>query len=267
MSWTTVDTSAGPVSVERVGSGPDLVALHSLLSDRHVFDPIVPALSESWTVHLVDLPGFGDTPRVEPGIERYADVVGALFEAQDLDPATTSVLGNGLGAFVALGTAVRFGDRFDRLVLAGCGAWFPEPAKDGFRTMIDRVSNGGMDAVLDVAVARIFTEDYLAAHPDVGEERRAVLRRTDPEAFTVACRSLIDLDLRDGASSIRNPTLVVTGSDDAATPPALGRDLADRIPAASYVELPGVAHAPQLQDPGGFLEVIAPFLEGGRARS
>ena len=267
MTSLTVDTEVGPVSLERVGSGPDLVVLHSLLSDRHVFDPIVPALSERWTVHLVDLPGFGHTARVAPGIDRYAEVVGALLDAGGHDPETTSLLGNGLGAFVALGTAVLHGDRFDRLVLAGCGAWFPEAAKEGFRTMIRRVSAGGMEAVLDVAVARIFTEEYLAAHPDAGEDRRAVLRLTDPAAFADACRSLVDLDYRDEAPAISNRTLVVTGSDDAATPPALGRDLATRIPGATYVEMPGVAHAPQLQDPDAFLDVILPFLDAGARRS
>lgn len=260
MTLETIRTPFGPVSFERLGSGPDLVLLHSLLSDRHVFDPVVPSLAEHWTVTLVDLPGFGHTPRVEVGIDRYADVVGAVLEEGGHDPQRTSVLGNGLGAFVALGAAVRHGDRFDRLVLAGCGAWFPEPAKDTFRAMIDRVSDGGMDAVLDVAVARIFTADFLDAHPEMGAARREVLRRTDPAAFVDACRSLVELDYRDAARSITNPTLVIVGSDDAATPPVLGRDLADRIPAANYVELPGIAHAPQLQDPDGFLSRVVPFL-------
>lgn len=263
MTVSTFETNRGAVSVERVGDGPDLVMLHSLLSDRHVFDPVVPALAERWRVNLVDLPGFGATGPAEVGIDNYADVVGALLESGEFDPSTTAVLGNGLGAFVALGAAVRHGDRFDRLVLVGCGATFPDGATAAFTAMAARVDEGGMGAVMDVAVRRIFSEDFLAAHPELEAERREVLERTDPAAFRTACLSLVGLDYRAAVGSITNPTLVVVGSDDLATPPAMGRDLADRIPGAGYIELPGIAHAPQLQDPGGFLAAVGSFLGMG----
>lgn len=261
-TFETFETARGPVSVERIGSGPDLVMLHSLLSDRHVFDPVVPDFARRWRVNLVDLPGFGSTRPVEPGIDHYAHLIGSLLEEGRFDPSTTAVLGNGLGAFVALGTAVHHGGRFDRLVLVGCGAGFSEEGKNAFRTMAARVATSGMEAILDQAVRRIFSEDFLATHPDRELERREVLGRTDPLAFQTACLSLVDLDYREEAKAIANPTLVVVGSEDSATPPALGRDLAARIPGARYLELPGIAHAPQLQDPEGFLAAVGPFLDG-----
>lgn len=255
-----VTTAAGPVSVERAGDGPDLVLLHSLLSDRHVFDTIVPTLAERRRVTLVDLPGFGATIPVERGMDRYAAVIAALLEAGGYEPSTTALMGNGLGAFVALATAVLHGDAFDRMVLAGCGAWFPPEGKTGLSAMIERVDAGGTEAILDVAALRMFSDDYLRAHPEVRIERHQVLRKTGREAFLTACRSLLDLDLRSQAGAVTTPTLVVSGSDDAATPASMGRDLAARLPRARHVELPGVAHAPQLQDPATFLAAIGEFL-------
>lgn len=260
-----IATASGTLSLQRQGAGPDLVLLHSLLSDRAVFDRVVPALARDWRVNAVDLPGFGTSTPVPPSIDAYADAVGSLLEAGGYDPATTAVLGNGLGAFIGLGAAIRHGHRFHRLVLVGCGAAFPEAARQAFHTMIDRVQTGGMEAVVDIAVRRIFSEEYLAAHPDELEQRRRVLLRTDPAAFVGACRALIDLDYRDRLGTVANPTLVVVGSEDAATPPALARGLTDGLIGAAYRELPGVAHAPQLQDPGGFLEVVLPFLDGSSA--
>lgn len=257
-----VDTGSGTISLERQGAGPDLVLLHSLLSDRAVFERIVPALIRSWRVNAVDLPGFGTSTPVPPSIDAYADAVGSLLEAGDYDPATTAVMGNGLGAFIGLGTAIRHGHRFHRLVLAGCGAAFPEAAKQAFRTMIERVQTGGMAAVVDIAVRRIFSEEYLATHPDELARRRDVLLRTDPDVFVRACRALIDLDYRGRLATVVNPTLVVVGSEDAATPPALAEDLVGELPDVAYRELTGVAHAPQLQDPIGFLAVVVPFLTG-----
>lgn len=254
-------TSMGTVSYEQVGGGPDLVLLHSLLSDRRVFERVVPRLAVRHRVTLVDLPGFGETDLVEPGIENYADVVGVLLDTLELDPESTTVLGNGLGGFVALGAAVYHGDSFHRLVIAGAGAGFAAESKVAFETMIDKVEAGGMEAILDIAVQRIFTQAYLDQHPEEAAQRREVLRGTDPEAFTRACRTLISLDLRDAVRRIDNPTLIVVGSEDVATPPAMGRDLGERIPGSSVEVLAGLAHAPQLQDPDRFLSAVMPFLD------
>lgn len=255
-----VQTPDGPVSIERSGNGPHLVMLHSLLSDRHVFDPVISELATRWTVNLVDLPGFGVTPRVGASIDAYADVIGALLTVDDYDSGSTAVLGNGLGAFVALGTAIRHGHLFDRLALVGCGVAFSEDQKSAFRGMIERVQQAGMDGVVDVAVRRIFSEQYLADHPDVLAERAAVLRRTDPGAFEDACGALIGMDYRAGAAHVENRTLIVVGTEDQATSPAMARELHTVLPTAELVEMEGIAHAPQLQAPADFLEVVNRFL-------
>jgi len=49
------------------------------------------------------------------------------------------------------------------------------------------------------------------------------------------------------------PTLVVWGEFDQATPPALNKLIADKVPGARYVELPGCGHCPPLEQPQQFL--------------
>lgn len=255
-----VETASGRVSLDRVGSGPDVVLFHSLLSDRHVFAPIVPALARTHRVNLVDLPGFGSTSMVEPSMDAYADLMGELLRSHDFEPASTTILGNGLGAFVALATAIRHGEHFDRLVIANGGAGFSEQGKAAFSGMIAGVRAGGMEAIIETAIRRIFTEAYLEAHPEQAEERRAVLRRTDPDAFVAACNALLGLDYRQAAATVTNPTLVIAGSEDQATPPDMAEELAGLIPGARLQVMDGVAHAPQLQDPERFLALVGPFI-------
>lgn len=247
------------ITAVATGDGPDLVLLHSLLTDRGVWDRVVGDLARHRRVWQVDLPGYGGSAPALPDIATYADRVAGFFVDQGL-PATTAVVGNGLGAAVALALAVRHSMRFDRLVLAGGAAMFPEESKQAFATMAQRARDGGMAAVVDLAVRRIFTDDYLAAHPDELEERRAVLLRADPESFATACTALRAMDLRPDLASVRNPTLVVVGDQDRATPPERARELADGIPGAQLVLLPDCAHAPQLQHPKAFLAAIEPFL-------
>lgn len=252
--------TASTITATAAGEGPDLVLLHSLLTDRGVWDPVVPALARERRVWVVDLPGYGGSDPAPADIGVHADRIAAFLDDRGL-AEDTSVMGNGLGAVVALALAVRHGARFDRLVIAGGAATFPGEAKQPFVTMAEHVRADGMAGIVDLAVRRIFTEEYLAAHPDAIEERRAVLLRSDPEAFATACDALRAVDLSDDLGAVTNPTLVVVGDADQATPPARARELVDGIPDAQLVVLPDCAHAPQLQHPNEFLAAIAPFLD------
>lgn len=68
------------------------------------------------------------------------------------------------------------------------------------------------------------------------------------------------MDLREALSSIGVPTLVITGRFDPSTPSELGREIAAKIPGARCIELP-LAHMPQLEQPGTFIDVVQDFLE------
>jgi 3-oxoadipate enol-lactonase len=256
-----VEVNGGHVSVDVTGQGPPLVLLHSLLTDAAAFDGIVPPLAGSRTVCRVSLPGFdGSTPLQDPDIFDFADLVAAVM-AELRFGSDASVLGNGLGGFVAVALAARHGDRFHRLVAANCGAAFSPDRAKAFGVMSGLVEDGGLAAVVDVAVQRIFPADYLEKHPEVIEERREVLLRVDPGAFAAACRALGHLDLRHHLGSIANPTLVVVGADDETTPPEMAEELADGILGAHRVELSDCGHCPQLQQPEALLAATKSFLD------
>jgi 3-oxoadipate enol-lactonase len=248
--------------VRQTGAGRDLVLFHSLLTDRTVFDGIVPALARRRRLTLVNLPGFGESSPGGPRIEDYADRVANLFPALALSPAT-DLLAMSFGGFVGIAMAARHGALLDRLALVDTAAAFPEPAKAPLRGMAERALREGMGAVVDTAVRRMFTEAFIAAHPEVVDERAAVLQRARPEYFATACRALAELDLRPVLGQIQNPTLVMVGALDSTTPPALARELAAGIAGARLVELADCAHCPPLERPAEFVAALETFLDGG----
>ena len=253
-----VTVGGEPLEIEQTGKGPDLVLLHSLLTDPRSFAAVVPALSRSRRVTLVSLPGFGRSAPAGASIEDSADRVAQLFSTLGGKP---DVLGNGYGGFIALALAALHGDQLGKLALVDTGAAFPEAGRAPFRAMAEAVGKGGMAAVVDGAVRRIFPDDWIAAHPQAAAERREVLLRMNVPSFAAACRALAKVDLRPALPRIRNPTLVVVGSLDAATPPALARELASGISGARLVELPGCGHCPSLQQPAELVAALATFLE------
>ena len=252
-------TNDKALEVVRQGHGRNLVLLHSLLSDRTAFDKIALRLAQERTLWLVNLPGFGASAPAGPTLEDMADRIAEQLAAQGLE-CPTDLLGNGFGGFVSVALAVRHGRLFDKLVLVDTGAAIPPEGKPAFHGMAERVEKSGMEAVLETALQRMFPEDFLGAHPAIAEERKASLRAAKPAHFAAACRALAQFDRRADMASIRNPTLVVVGLRDTATPPALSRELAAGIPGAKLIELPHCGHSPHIQDPDGFWQAIKPFL-------
>lgn len=259
MELTSIAFAAGRLTAAQTGSGPDLLIVHSLLADRTAFDPVLPWLGERFRVTLLNLPGFHGSAPIAPGIEAYADHLAAAFDDGGL-ARDTIVVGNGFGGTVALAMALRHGERFGRLVLSDVAAGFPPEGRKAFEVMAGKVESEGIGSVATISANRVFHPAYLAAHPEAVEERRRVLMGIAPEGFIAACRSLVAADLTARLGDIRNPTRVICGELDAATPPALCQLVAERIPGASYVELEGCGHCPPLEQPEAFIAAIADFV-------
>ncbi len=246
------------LDIEIVGEGRDLVLLHSLLADRSSFAPLAERLARECRLILVNLPGFGTSPAAEP-LDGYAEAVAGLFDDLALGPQT-DVLGNGLGGFVGLRLAIGHGDRFDRLVLVGSAVAFPEEGRATFRAMADKAEAEGMAPLAGAAMLRMFPQAYIDANPDAIAERTKTFNAIDRLVFAAACRALATLDLAPDLERVRNRVLIVAGEADGATPPALGRDLAARLPNATIIVLPGLGHAPHIQNPDALVAAIGPFL-------
>jgi len=252
----------GAVQVEydQHGAGKPLLLLHSLLTEMTVFDLVLPRLSDGNRLTRINLPGFGASSPVElTTVAAHADHVARAIHALKL-PADTAVFGNGFGAFVALELAIRHGKRFGKLIVADTLAAFPEPARVPFRVMAEKVSTGGMQAVLDTAIGRMFPPAFAERHPDVIAERKTKLAAVDPRCFARACLALATLDLSGSAPTIENRTLVMCGALDQTTPPTLARQSAAKIPEARYEQIPDSGHCPMLEQPDWLTDSVQRFL-------
>jgi 3-oxoadipate enol-lactonase len=250
----------GQLTAARAGRGRDLVVLHSLLADRHAFDPVLPALAEKFRVTLFNLPGFHGSQPVMPALmDAYIARIEDGFEEFGIEPDSI-LLGNGFGGTLALAFALAHPTRLSRLVLVDAAAGFPEDGKLAFRAMAEKVDADGLGAIADIAARRVYSAPYLEKNPQAVDERRAVLMKIDPAAFQAACAILVEADYGTRLHALKVPTLVICGALDQATPPALNRLIADKVPGARYVELPGCGHCPPLEQPQAFLTAIKSFV-------
>ena len=260
MQMEELSAAHGALKAVRTGTGRDIVVLHSLLADRHAFDPVLPALAEKHRVTLINLPGFhGSQPPMLPLLDAYVATVEDGFEEFGISNDAV-LIGNGFGGTVALAFALAHPDRIAKLVVCDAAATFPEEGRQQFATMAEKVAAGGLGSIAEIAAKRVFSPAYLAAHPEKVEERKQVLLGIDPKAFQAACKILQEADLVPLLAHARVPTLVVCGEFDQATPVALNKQIADKIAGARYVELPGCGHCPPLEQPQAFVAAIKDFV-------
>ncbi len=254
--------AGGTVAAAVTGEGPPVWVFHSLLADAGSCTPLAAALSGSYRVTVPDLPGFGGSVPVEAGLEPVADRLAAAIEEAG---GPVAVIGNGYGSFVALTLALRHPALVSRLVLAGTGAAFDEPGRAAFRGMAGAAGSKGLAAIADTAMRRLFSPEFQQANPTLLAERRERFLATDPAMFIGACSALASLDISGAVRGLHIPVLVTVGELDEATPPAMARQLAALLPDASFTELPGLAHVPQLQDTAAFVAAVRGALSGSPA--
>ncbi len=208
-----------------------------------------------------DQPGTGVSDPATPTLELRADSITAVLDDLGSGEAVLVAI-DGTFAESALFAATYPSRTTALVVLEG----YADP-------LFERTGGSTPEGLTAVATATWGTGEVAhLANPDMpwNEEIRASWARHErlaasPGIFAHMRPLLDDMDVRALLPTVRVPTLVLHHSDDAMIPPKFGRDIADRIPGAKYVELPGrnVFHfvEPWRQS----FQEIAQFLTGQQA--
>src|SRR5205085_6176260 len=89
-----INVGAAEVEYDQRGAGPDLLLIHSLLTELTVFDLVLPRLAEKHRVTRINLPGFGaSSPVVLHTVGDQADHVARVMDPVEL-PTDTPVFRN-----------------------------------------------------------------------------------------------------------------------------------------------------------------------------
>jgi pimeloyl-ACP methyl ester carboxylesterase len=154
---------------DRLGSGPPLVLLHSLGTDRCVWHPVLERLSRERDVIAVDLPGFGESDPLPPGEppapRRLAAAVASFVRSLEVEEPL-HVAGNSLGGWVALELGAD-GRARSLTAIAPAGLW-PRalPPKPSIARGVARAATPVLAAVLATARGRRLALGATMAHPE-----------------------------------------------------------------------------------------------------
>jgi len=237
-----------------------LVALHGWSCAGAALAPALRAALPGRWLLAPDLRGHGAAP---PGAPFDLDDLARDLEAAvaPLGGAPFDLLGWSLGGLVALAALPALRGRVDRLVLAGATPRF---------TSGDGWPHGVAPRALEAVAARTRRDPARAVEAFwdgmFSARERALAPPRPPLPVPPAADLLAGLDvlaradLRGALAAVDVPALVVHGEADPVCPAGAGRALAEGIPGARLVLLPGAGHAPFLSAPGPFAAALSGFL-------
>ena len=238
-------------------SAPVLVLSNSLGTNFSMWDAQLPQFEKHFSVLRYDTRGHGQSS-VPPGPYTFdqlgGDVV-ALLDALKISRA--HFCGVSMGGMTGLWLGLHAAGRFHKLVLASTSAKFG--TTEGWNTRIAIVRKSGMKSVAPQVVERWYTPEFRAAAPEIVRATLQMLETTPPEGYAACCEALRDADLRENVAAIRAATLVISGAQDPVSPPADGKYLAEKIPGAKYLELPG-AHLLNVEASTDYTSAVLRFL-------
>lgn len=246
--------------------GGAVLLLHAGVTDRRSWASLTPRLSARHQVIAYDARGYGDT-RYQP--EPHSPVADALAVLDAAGVERAALVGASLGGRTALDFALTHPDRVDRLVLIGPGVSGspvivddPEPVRILAEAMDAADERGDLDEVNRIE-AHIWLDGPTAAEGRVTGAARELFLEMNGKALRAEDpgeRSLADPPAWDRLGDVAVPTLVLDGELDLDEVHDRCTALAEQIPAAELIRLPGVAHLPHLENDQTCLDAIAGFL-------
>ena len=256
-----VETRLGKIGVLADGLGQraserlPILFLHGVGSDKSAWAPQVAHFSRTRAAIAADYPGYGDSAfTVDATRDDYADAMIALLDALEIERA--HLCGLSLGGVIALAMAAAAPDRVASLVIANSFALHPDgrAIHDG---SVAACGEMGMAAMADARIDRL-----LGSHPPQGLRADAVrtMSAIRPEAYRLGARAVWLADMRTAAADIKHPALVLCGSEDRVTPPALSDDLAERLGDARRIDIEGASHLSNLERPESFNSAVDEFI-------
>jgi 3-oxoadipate enol-lactonase len=263
----TAQLSNGSLAYIDRGQGIPLLLVHGFPLDHTMWNAQIEALSARVRVIAPDVRGFGKSPlgEVDPqrGIpmEQYADELAELLDALKITEPVVLV-GFSMGGYIAWQFVRKHGDRLRALIQCDTRAVADtEEGRDGRIKMAENVGEWGSARVADMMGPKLFSARALETQPQLMAEVRRVAANTPPAAIAAAQRGMAARpDVTGMLPSIRVPTLVLVGADDAISSSDEMQKIADAIPDAEFVEIPDSGHMTTMEKPAEVNAALSGFL-------
>ncbi len=243
------------------GERTPIVFLHGVGSDKSVWRPQLEHFGAGRRTAAFDYPGYGESDPAPDGTTRDDYAAAILAAMRGLGIERAHICGLSLGGVVAIALHAADAGACASLTLADSFA----AHADGQSIYARSVAASENMRVLAEARADVLLAQ--PADPNVRTEVIETMAGIDPAAFRVGAEAVWLADQATRAHDIRVPVLVLCGSEDLVTPPALSAELARMIPGARYELIDGAGHLSNIEQPAAFNALVGGFIRAVDSRA
>lgn len=239
----------GELYYEVEGDGVPVVLVHGLALDARMWDDQVPALTDIASVVRYDVRGFGRSTRDADTSYSHADDLWWLLDR--LGIAKAVLVGLSMGGRIVVEATLAAPEQVRALVLLDAvldGVPWDPASEHGMQAIGEGLRSGG----LDEAKAAWLRHDFFVPaqrRPDVARRLAEMVGDYSGVNWTSADPHAPHPNSIDLLATIAAPTTVVTAELDVPCFHEMSDVLADRIPGARKVTLPGVGHMINMEAP------------------
>jgi pimeloyl-ACP methyl ester carboxylesterase len=233
-----------------VGEGEPLLLLHGLFGALSNFADLIEHFRHTHKVVVPMLPLF-ELDILHTSVGGLQKHVHKFIEHRDYH--NIHLLGNSLGGHVALVHVLKHPERIKTLILTGSSGLF----ENG---MGDTYPKRGDYEYIKRKTELTFYDPATATKELVDEVYEIVNSRIKVIKIIALAKSAIRNNLGEELNQIKQPTLLIWGNNDTITPPFVGKEFNKLIPNSElhFIDLCG--HAPMMEQPIAFNEILANFL-------
>lgn len=255
------------------GQGSPLILIHGYGGSMWQWE-YQQVLAAHFRVITLDVIGSGlsDKPDLDYRPDTLIESVRAFMDTLDL--STAALVGNSMGAGIAIGMALNHPQRVDRLVLID---GLPDHVRERLasplmRRAVDshlpgwliRVGNWLVPSTGTERILKEIVHNHALLTPAVLDRSNRNRQRPNLIAPLLSIRDSLpqwEQHLATRFHEIRQPTLILWGEQDRLFPPQVGRDLQAAIPHSRLTLVTEAGHIPQWEQPLAVNRHLLEFLQ------
>lgn len=254
-----ISSADGKIYYQVKGDGPDLVLLHGLSRSSQYWQGFDRLMSKHFRTITIDFRGLGKSKANVPWSISLSDFAQDVLKVLDqLRINSTHILGLSLGGMVSMLLGVKFPTRVDSLIIVNSSA-----------------AGTGVSRVYPMVMPTIFISTLLRRHDQImkicvgnsfsAEQKAKALKQWQkiqeqegiPYLTTIKqLLAAMRFNIKDGLTELSRPTTIVHGSHDRFVSYKNSQMLANILPNAKLVCIPGAGHEISLDHPLKLRDVI-----------
>ena len=251
------------INFQQFGHGDPIIIMHGLFGTLDNLKQIARALSNNYSVYLVDLPGHGQSTSTSPlNLTEMAKAVLAFADAQGLP--SFSILGHSLGGKVAMEMALIAPDKVSKLLVA-------DIAPVQYSRRHDTIIKGLQSIDLVNTQNRQEADKTLAAHVNEIGVRAFLLkslRKSDEENVSwqwqfdlpTLVANYDNLIASNRAGNYSGPTLFIVGGSSEYVIPEHKTEIENRFSNVKAKVIQNTGHWLHAEKPTAFEKICTDFL-------